>query len=69
MNHSVEAVWAMLTDNNQLEKWFEELRAGDLREGGFMKFYIPDVMDEKLKIMDFKLNSVLEFDWLGCNSL
>ena len=64
-NQSVEAVWAMLTDNNKLGKWFEELRAGDLRKGGFMKFYIPDVMDEKLNIMDFKPNSVLEFDWFG----
>ena len=64
-NQPVEAVWAMLTDNNQLEKWFDELRAGDLRKGGFMKFYIPDVMDEKLGIMDFTPNSVLEFDWFG----
>ena len=64
-NKPVEAVWAMLTDNNELEKWFEELRAGDLRKGGFMNFYIPDVMDEKLKIVDFKPNSVLEFDWFG----
>lgn len=64
-NKPVEAVWAMLTDNNELEKWFEELRAGDLRKGGFMNFYIPDVMDEKLKIMNFKPNSVLEFDWFG----
>ena len=30
-----------------------------------MKFYIPNVMDEKLKILDLKLNSVLEFDWFG----
>ncbi len=64
-NQPVEAVWAMLSDNNKLEKWFDELRAGDLRKGGFMKFYIPDVMDEKLEIMDFKPNSVLEFDWFG----
>ena len=64
-NQPVEAVWAMLSDNNRLEKWFDELRAGDLRKGGFMKFYIPDVMDEKLEIMDFKPNSVLEFDWFG----
>ena len=65
MNHSVESVWAMLTDNNKLEKWFDELRAGDLRQGGFMKFHIPNVMDEKLEIMEYKPNSVLEFDWFG----
>ena len=64
-NQPVEAVWAMLTDNRKLEKWFEELRAGDLHEGGYMKFYIPDVMDEKLEISEFKPNTVLEFDWFG----
>lgn len=65
LNHSVESVWAMLTDNERLEKWFDELRAGDLRQGGFMKFYVPDVMDEKLEIMEYEAKSVLEFDWFG----
>jgi uncharacterized protein YndB with AHSA1/START domain len=65
LNHSVEAVWAMLTDNERLEKWFDELRAGDLRQGGFMKFYVPDVMDEKLEIREYEPNAVLEFDWFG----
>ena len=65
LNHTKESVWSMLTDNDQLEKWFEELRVGELRNGGFMKFYIEDVMDEKLEITEVKRFSVLEFDWFG----
>lgn len=65
LNHSVEDVWAMLTENEQLKKWFNELRVGELREGGFMKFEVPDVMNEELKIFEFKPFSVVEFDWFG----
>lgn len=65
LNHSVEDVWAMLTDNDLLKKWFQELRVGELREGGFMKFDIADVLHEKLEITELKTLSVLEFDWFG----
>lgn len=65
MNHNCENIWAMLTDNTQLAKWFDELRAGELYDGGYMKFYVKDVMDEKLVITEFKTLSVLAFDWFG----
>ena len=65
LNHSVEAVWAMLTVNEQLARWFQELRVGELREGGFMRFYVPEEMDQELEISELKSLSVLEFDWFG----
>lgn len=65
LTHTVEAVWAMLTDNEQLKRWFQELRVGELREGGFMKFNVPEVIDQELEISELTLLSVLEFDWFG----
>ncbi len=65
IQHSVKDVWAMLTDNDELEKWFRELRAGELREGGFMKFDMSEGKFEELEIIEFSLLSVLEFDWFG----
>ena len=64
LNHSKESVWAMLTDNEKLGKWFEELRVGELRDGGFMKFEMEG-MDESLEITELEMFSVLEFDWFG----
>lgn len=38
LKHPVEKVWASLTENDKLKKWFPELRIDDLREGGVVKF-------------------------------
>lgn len=65
LNHNVEAVWAMLTENEQLTKWFNELRVSELREGGFMNFSMPGVIEQDLEISELILLSVLEFDWFG----
>lgn len=65
LNHTVEDVWAMLTDNDLLEKWFQELQVGDLQEDGFMKFDMSDDLYEKLEITELKMLSVLAFDWFG----
>lgn len=65
LNHTKEHVWSMLTVNEQLKKWFEELRVGELHDGGFMRFYMQDVIDEKLEITEVKPLSILEFDWFG----
>ncbi|MBU8918191.1 SRPBCC family protein [Bacillus sp. FJAT-29953] len=62
-DHSVEEVWSWLTDNEKLAKWFNELRVGELREGGFMKFDMGDGNFEKMAITDLKDQSVLEFTW------
>lgn len=65
IEHPIEQVWAMLTDNEELEKWFQELSIGDPLKGGFMKFDMQDGKFEQLEIFEYTLLSVLEFDWFG----
>ncbi len=65
MEYPIENVWAMLTDNGELEKWFQELRVGEPRKGGFMKFDMQGGEFEQLEIFEYSLLSVLEFDWFG----
>jgi uncharacterized protein YndB with AHSA1/START domain len=61
--HSVEKVWAYLTENDKLAKWFSELEVDTLREGGIIKFNMPDGTFMELKIIELKTNSVLEYTW------
>lgn len=63
LKHAVEKVWAMLTDNEKLAKWFSELRVDDLREGGVIKFDMQDGTFEEMKILELKLHSVLAYTW------
>lgn len=63
LTHSVEVVWSWLTDNEKIAKWFPELQMGELREGGFLTFDMPNGKVEKLAIKALKMYSVLEFDW------
>ncbi|MEJ8544712.1 SRPBCC domain-containing protein [Brevibacillus borstelensis] len=65
LKHSIDKVWATLTENERLAKWFPELRADDLREGGDMAFHMPDGTVEKLPITALKTHSVLEYAWWG----
>ncbi|SDD93037.1 Uncharacterized conserved protein YndB, AHSA1/START domain [Paenibacillus sp. UNCCL117] len=62
-NHPAEAVWSMLTENEQLARWFPELRAADLREGGRMTFDMQDGTFEDMTITAYKPLSVLEYAW------
>lgn len=63
LDHSAKEVWAWLTENEKLSQWFPELRVGELREGGYMTFNMPDGSVEKLQITDFVNRSLLEFSW------
>jgi uncharacterized protein YndB with AHSA1/START domain len=63
LKHSVEEVWSYLTDNDKLPQWFSELRVDELREGGVIKFDMGDGSFEEMKILDLKMNSVLEYTW------
>ena len=65
LNHAVEAAWVMLTENEQLTRWFKELSVGELREGGFMRFSMPEVIEQELEISELIPLSLLEFDWFG----
>lgn len=64
LKHSVEKVWSALTDDAKLAKWMRNLKAGDLRKGGTMKF---DMMDGSpyidMEILDYEPFKVLEFAW------
>ena len=63
MKHPVEDVWAYLTDNDKLPKWFPELRVDELREGGVLKFDMGNGIHEEMKITELKMESVLEYTW------
>lgn len=63
LKHSPAEVWAWLTENEKLANWFNELRVGELREGGFMRFDMQDGKFEDLAITDLENNQVLEFSW------
>ncbi|MNO16829.1 hypothetical protein D3C76_65170 [compost metagenome] len=61
--HPVDKVWAMLTDNTLLAKWFSELRIEDLKAGGMIQFDMGDGCFAEMKITEMKVNSVLEYTW------
>lgn len=63
LNHPVEKVWAMLTDNEQLKKWFSELHVVDLREGGVIEFDMQDGTFEEMTILELQEQSVLQYTW------
>jgi len=63
--NSVEAVWAVLIENDKLAKWMSNLKVMDLRKGGVIQF---DMQDDSgtfidMEIIDFKHGTVLEFVW------
>ncbi|MDQ0221256.1 SRPBCC family protein [Peribacillus cavernae] len=69
LKHSIEKVWAALTENEKLAKWMPNLLVENLRKEGTIKF---DMKDESgtlidMKITDFEENSILEFEWGGDN--
>ncbi|MFM1655186.1 SRPBCC family protein [Brevibacillus sp. B_LB10_24] len=61
--HSVEEVWAFLTENEKLAKWFSELQVEDLREGGLIKFDMQNGTFIDMKILELSMHSVLEYTW------
>jgi uncharacterized protein YndB with AHSA1/START domain len=63
LKHPVEKVWASLTENDKLKKWFSELEVADLREGGVIKFDMQDGTYEEMRILELKMHSVLEYTW------
>ena len=63
LKHSVEAVWAMLTENDKLATWFSELRIDELREGGVIKFDMQDGTYMDMHIIELKTRSIFEFTW------
>jgi uncharacterized protein YndB with AHSA1/START domain len=62
-HHSVEEVWSMLTDNEKLQQWFNELEVADLRIGGLIKFDMQDGTFIDMEILDYEPFKVLAFEW------
>lgn len=65
LNHSVERVWAALTQNEKLKRWMPNLQVEDLRNGGTIKFNMNDGTGSSfdIKIRDYQENAVLEYEW------
>lgn len=61
--HATQDVWAYLTDNNKLQRWFSELRAAELGAGGHLTFDMGDGTFEKMEILDYEEGEVLEYTW------
>ncbi|QDQ00961.1 SRPBCC family protein [Lysinibacillus fusiformis] len=65
LSHSVDAVWAVLTENGKLQQWMSNLEMIDLQKNGKMHFNMNDGTDafEEITITDYVYREVLEFDW------
>ncbi|MEQ6354754.1 SRPBCC family protein [Lysinibacillus sp. M3] len=65
LSHSVDAVWAVLTENEKLQKWMNNLEIIDLRKNGKIHFNMNDGTNafQEITITDYVEKEVLEFDW------
>ena len=65
LKHSVEKVWAAITQNDKLVRWMPNLQVVDLKQDGTIKFNMNDGTGNSfdIKIRDFKENEVLEYEW------
>ncbi|WP_033543114.1 SRPBCC domain-containing protein [Planococcus sp. CAU13] len=61
--HGTKEVWSMLTDNDKLAGWFDELRMDEARKGGHLIFDMGDGNKEQLVITDYEEGRVLAFEW------
>ncbi len=63
--HSIDAVWKVITTNENLQKWMSNLEIIDLRQNGKMHFNMNDGTDtyEEIAITNYAEQQVLEFEW------
>jgi uncharacterized protein YndB with AHSA1/START domain len=61
--HPLQNVWNMLTDNNNLALWFDELRVVELSQGGYLNFNMGDGTFIKMEITAYQKYAILEFTW------
>ncbi|MEK5233743.1 SRPBCC family protein [Lysinibacillus sp. FSL K6-0232] len=63
--YSVDAVWAAITKNENLQKWMGNLEIIALHKDGKIHFNMNDGTDayEEITITDYIEKEVLEFDW------
>lgn len=63
LDHPIEKVWAMLTENDKLQQWFNELTIEELRKGGTISFNMGDGNFEKMEILEYEEGKLLGFEW------
>lgn len=61
--YEIDLVWAMLSDNKQLQKWFSELSIETLEEGGRILFDMGNGEYEEMTITSLSAPNVMEFTW------
>lgn len=61
--YPITKVWEMLTDNDQLVKWFSELKIQELTEGGKLLFDTGNGSYEEMTIIEVKAPDAWEFTW------
>ena len=63
INHSVDDVWAYLTENNKLQQWFSELEIQELKTDGEILFDLGDGNFERMQITEFVPKEIFAFTW------
>lgn len=63
LDHPIKKVWAMLTENDKLQQWFNELTIEELRKGGTISFNMGDGNFEKMEILEYEEGKLLGFEW------
>lgn len=63
--HTVQDVWRVLTNNEQLKTWMPNLEVKDLRKDGVIAFHFNDGSGSSfdMRILEMEPLSVLEFEW------
>lgn len=63
LNHSVNDVWAYLTENNMLQQWFPELEIQELKRDGEILFNLGDGEYERMQITEVVPKNIFSFTW------
>ncbi|MBG9981709.1 SRPBCC domain-containing protein [Aerococcaceae bacterium DSM 111020] len=59
----VEQIWAVLTDNDKIKEWFNELHINELQAGGSISFILDDEEIARYLITDLEEPHELSFTW------
>lgn len=63
MKASIERVWQMITENDQLALWFPELAFESLKPGGVLRFNYTDGGHEEMMVLDVEEPHYLSYTW------
>ncbi len=60
---SVEQIWSVLTENDKIKEWFNELHINELKAGGSISFILDDEEIARYLITDLEAPHELSFTW------